>query len=717
MISAVIIAAAARRAWPGALAVACLTGAYLISVLSGLPGPPVAGQASVTAAWTNATSYPAFYALAAMGLRLLRSTTGQAETLRQMAARLSAERSRVTAAGRAYQVGHDIPKALLREVRRGTLPPERLRAWAPQFRADLLRELAADPRAPVVLREELGRVAATYAAGMQLKVNLAAMATQPPGVPALLMAEAVRELLNNASYHRYGYPARLTGSASAERVEVSVYNDGPGVEPRRWPAPGRSSRTPFTSSRPPAAATRSIPRRHPPSAPPWCSGTRVIAIGAELPPSGRPGSLHAGTDKQASRGGQPDTQRSAASATAGPGTPTRRTPTPPPAMALPGPHRARPASPACGRYRRVRLVPTSRLIAVAHVHDSYPLRVLAVGSRGTTVMLSNGPDAAEPGTFRLAWPGGQARAGPVTASGPGFVTRQLSHVSGRLVSGERAGIEPGLYTGDPLTALGIPFTAVGVPTPLGGMPAWRISGRRSTWVILIHGLGGSRADTLPVMPGLHALGFPMLAITYRNDVGAPASPDRQSHLGATEWHDVEAAVRFATSQGASSVVLFGYSLGGAMAAVTTEDSSLRGQIRGLVLDSPILDWRATLDYQGRRHGLPQPLTSLTETLLSWRTGISYAQFDQLQHEASLRVPVLLIQGSADTIVPPRRGRRLRPRLPRLGDLFASRRSQPCRRDRYRPQRLPRCPRTLPRPIPLGTYSAPLRSGSHSACRP
>jgi hypothetical protein len=233
VISAVIIAAAARRAWPGALAVAWLTGAYLLSVLSGLLGPSAAGQASVTAAWTNAASYPAFYVLAAMGLRLLRSITGQAETLRQMTARLSAERSRVAAAGRAYQIGHDIPKALLREVRRATMPPERLRAWAPQFRADLLRELAADPRAPVVLREELRRVAATYAAGMQLEVDLAAMGSQPPGVPVLLMAEAVRELLNNASYHRYGYPARLTGSATAGRVEAIVHNDGPGVEPRR----------------------------------------------------------------------------------------------------------------------------------------------------------------------------------------------------------------------------------------------------------------------------------------------------------------------------------------------------------------------------------------------------------------------------------------------------------------------------------------------------
>lgn len=233
VISAVIVAAAARRPWSGVLAVACLTGAYLLSVLPGLAGPSAAAQASMTAAWTNSTSYLAFYALAAMGIRLLRSTTGQAEALRQMISSLSAERSRVAAAGKAYRIGHDIPKALLREVRRATLPTERLRSWAPQFRDDLLAKLASDPRAQVDLREELGRVAATYAGVMQLAVDLPAMDSQPPGVPALLIAEAVRELLNNASYHRYGYPVRLAGSATAERVEISVHNDGPGLEPRR----------------------------------------------------------------------------------------------------------------------------------------------------------------------------------------------------------------------------------------------------------------------------------------------------------------------------------------------------------------------------------------------------------------------------------------------------------------------------------------------------
>ena len=308
---------------------------------------------------------------------------------------------------------------------------------------------------------------------------------------------------------------------------------------------------------------------------------------------------------------------------------------------------------------------TSRLVAVTHVHDTYPLRVLAVGTREATVTLTAGPDAAEPGSFRLAWPGGYGIVGPVIASGNGFVIRRISDVTGHLTVSQQAGIEPGRYVGDPMTALGIHYTTVGVPTPLGKMPAWQISGHRSTWVILVHGLGGNRADTLAAIPVLHALGFPILAISYRNDAGTPASPDHQSHLGATEWHDVDAAIRYATEQGASGVVLFGYSLGAAMAMVTAENSPVRGRVRGLVLDSPILDWQATLTYQGDRHGLPAPLISLAESLLAWRTGLDFAQFNQLQHETSLQVPALLIQGTADTIVPPGLARAKASARPRL----------------------------------------------------
>jgi hypothetical protein len=233
VVSAVIIGAAARRVWAGALGAAGLAAGYLVAVLTAIGGPVPHAQAYAAPAWTNASSYLAFYAVAAMGFRLLRNIAGQAEALQLMIARLSAERTHYADAERIWRIGHDNPKALLREVRRPALPAAKLRELAPVFREELISELDADPEAPGVLADELTRIAATFARLMPLDVDLTAMNSQPPAIPALLMAEAARELLNNASCHRYGYQAWLTASSSAEHAEIQVHNDGPGVDPQR----------------------------------------------------------------------------------------------------------------------------------------------------------------------------------------------------------------------------------------------------------------------------------------------------------------------------------------------------------------------------------------------------------------------------------------------------------------------------------------------------
>ncbi len=306
-----------------------------------------------------------------------------------------------------------------------------------------------------------------------------------------------------------------------------------------------------------------------------------------------------------------------------------------------------------------------RLTAITHVQDSYQLRVLASDTQSRVVVLTRGPDATEPGTFRLAWRGGHAVVGGVLSATRQSVTRRLFAASGHLEAGEHVGIEPDPYTGDPLSALHLRFSTVPVPTTLGAMPAWYLPGRRSTWVILIHGLGGSRADTLPAMPTLHALGYPMLAISYRNDIGAPQSPDHQSHLGASEWHDVAASVDYAVRHHASGVVLYGYSLGGSMALIVARGPGTRRYVRAVVLDSPLLDWPATLDYAARRDGIPQAFAALTETLLAWRVPIDFSQFDQLEQERHLRAPVLLFQGTSDTVVPPNLARQFAHNRPGL----------------------------------------------------
>jgi pimeloyl-ACP methyl ester carboxylesterase len=296
---------------------------------------------------------------------------------------------------------------------------------------------------------------------------------------------------------------------------------------------------------------------------------------------------------------------------------------------------------------------SGRLIAVTRVTDSYPLHVIAVDVSHGSVTLNRGPDAAEPGTFRLAWASGHAVVGGTITGTSATVTRHLSAVEGQMKVGLRVGIEPDPYTGDPGSAFGLGFDRVSVPSALGGLPAWFIPGPRLTWVILIHGLGGSRVDTLAAVPALHALGYPILSISYRNDAGAPPSRDHRSHLGGTEWHDVDAAVNYAMGHHSSGVVLFGYSLGGGMALIVARDTAVKSDVRAVIADSPVLDWAATIKYAANRRGIPQPFTTLVETLVGYRIHLDYSQFNQLHHERSLLVPVLLIQGQADTVVPPR----------------------------------------------------------------
>lgn len=147
-------------------------------------------------------------------------------------------------------------------------------------------------------------------------------------------------------------------------------------------------------------------------------------------------------------------------------------------------------------------------------------------------------------------------------------------------------IDHWMYDGDPKTALGLPFQDVSYPSEVGPMPAWLVPGTspKSTWVIGVHGRNADKAETFRVMRTVHALGMPMLSIAYRNDVGAPPSQDRRNHLGDKEWHDVVSAMGYARAHGATGVVLYGWSMGGAMAMTTLQrDPSF---VRGVVLDSP-----------------------------------------------------------------------------------------------------------------------------------
>jgi alpha-beta hydrolase superfamily lysophospholipase len=196
------------------------------------------------------------------------------------------------------------------------------------------------------------------------------------------------------------------------------------------------------------------------------------------------------------------------------------------------------------------------------------------------------------------------------------------------------------------------YQNVTVPGPLGALPAWYVPGTSHTWVLLVHGYNSERDEGVRPMPTLVRLGLPILDLSYRNDVGAPASSDRLYHLGATEWQDLQAGVRYARAHGARDVVLYGYSMGGGIVESFLHHSSYAPYVRAAVLDAPALDWSAVLDLAAGQRHLPGILTSVSKWIVARRLGMSNLDsLDQVRVSAGLKAPTLLFHGTDDTRVP------------------------------------------------------------------
>jgi hypothetical protein len=308
----------------------------------------------------------------------------------------------------------------------------------------------------------------------------------------------------------------------------------------------------------------------------------------------------------------------------------------------------------------------SSVLLDTSVRPVFPERVLDVG--GGAVTLAASRLTAQPGTWGLRWAtdggNGLAVLGPVAGENRREVIRPLLG-GDRPEPGFAAVLDAGPFDPDP-SARGLPFEEVDVPGPLGSYPAWFVPADGDTWVVLVHGRGGARRESLRILPTLHTRGHPQLVITYRNDVGAPPSPDGHYHLGDTEWEDVEAAVRFAVDRGARRIVLFGWSMGGAVTGAFLDRSAEAARVAAVVWDAPLVDWRATLRQQARNRRLPPGLSPLASVVTSRRIGIDFDRFDLLRNPPTVRPPTLVVHSAGDTAVPVAGSRALTAAGPTLG---------------------------------------------------
>lgn len=282
-------------------------------------------------------------------------------------------------------------------------------------------------------------------------------------------------------------------------------------------------------------------------------------------------------------------------------------------------------------------------------------RLTVHGTAAGQIALTRDLASLRPGTYGLAGDGSHAVVGPVLETArhtADTVVRRLDRVThGTLAPGDSVWLTPNLHVGDPRAALGLDHADVDVPGELGPLPAWFVPGDRDTWVIAVHGLGTTREHAMNVMGFLHGRRLPVLALAYRGDLGAPRPADGLNHLGESEWRDVDAAIRYAVRYGARRVVLLGWSTGATMALRAAERSPVRDRVAGLVLDSPVLSWEATLRALARARHTPAPLLPLAVRAAQGRAGLHADRVAEITDPERLAAPALIIHGPGDRVAP------------------------------------------------------------------
>lgn len=298
----------------------------------------------------------------------------------------------------------------------------------------------------------------------------------------------------------------------------------------------------------------------------------------------------------------------------------------------------------------------------------WPASVVAVGE-GTVTL--RGEDAGLPGIMGLTWPdsnasaqeaeqrggGRYARLGPVLRANGGGVVREYRPFPDTPEAGTRARVDHYAMPVDLSKLEHVDAHEITYAGELGRYPATFFpgrtggpAGRSDRWVIFVHGHRGDRAAGFRMLTSLAEFGHPCLSISYRNDPDAPADPSGLYGLGLTEVRDVAAAIGYAREHGAADVVLVGYSMGGAIVGhyLRTETDHV---VRAVIYDSPVLSWTETLAHQAGSRTVPGPLVRHVVAAIRARAKVDLDALDQLRQVDELRVPILLIHGTADESVP------------------------------------------------------------------
>jgi uncharacterized protein len=197
------------------------------------------------------------------------------------------------------------------------------------------------------------------------------------------------------------------------------------------------------------------------------------------------------------------------------------------------------------------------------------------------------------------------------------------------------------------TDIGLAFEDVRIDSGDGStVSAWFLPAQQKAigTLLFLHGNAQNISTHIGAVRWLPAQGFNVLLLDYR---GYGASQGQPSIEAAQE--DIDAAMRHLLARGdidADRIVVFGQSLGGALALHYVANSSHRARIRGVVIDSAFTGYRDIFREKLRGMWLTWPL--------AWPLGFTvsggFRPIDAAPRVAP--IPLLFIHGDRDVVVPP-----------------------------------------------------------------
>jgi len=227
------------------------------------------------------------------------------------------------------------------------------------------------------------------------------------------------------------------------------------------------------------------------------------------------------------------------------------------------------------------------------------------------------------GVWGLSWDGGYARISNAVRESGGRVRYSVDVMQGELGVGLVCGLDIAAFPPGLPEAVGM--SEVVYPTPFGEFTGWFAPGTGSTWLVCVHGRNTMHREMLRTVEATRGHGLPTLSVSYRNDEGNPPTDDGLYHFGRDEWRDLEAAIEYALASGATDIVIAAESIGGVVALWFMHESPLRERVRGIVIESPLLDMGSAVLWVGENTSLiPTPVMRLGMAVTARRFHLTWA---------------------------------------------------------------------------------------------